>query len=332
MTGQQIINQALTSLNILDAGGAPSASESADLLIELNQQTDAWSADETLIPSVAVAQYLLAANVNPYALGPIAAGFTGAVLLGASATISAITDAAAAVLTTPAAPPTGALVYISGFTGNWAPANGCFAATNVSGTTFSIPVNSTGFGAIAGTPVWQLANVSRPVRVDGATIVSTVGSGTNRNPVQIVSQKTYFAHNDLSATASSPDEVYFDYADASGLMQVYLFPVATCPTATKIELITWNAIQAFALGTNQTLPPGYQDAIVQALAFRCLPRYGASVNQATAQIVTQLGVTAKDRVKRLNVMNRLLDPSLAPPTENQQREAAAQQQQQQGQR
>lgn len=236
-TGQTIINNALLALNIIDAGGSPSASESTDLLGELNTMLDAWATEETLIPSIATAQYTLTANQKIYPIGPAA--------------------------TAP-------------------------------------------------------FNVARPVRIDGAYLIATVGGGTNRNGLRLVSSKEYFEHNDLDASASSADELYPDWQDsAAGAMNLYLYPVPTCPTTTKLELQTWNPIAAFALGANQNLPNGYQDAIQQALSFRCLPRYGAVVNQATAAIVTELGKNAKDRIRQLNVKNRLLDPSLLPQPQQQ---------------
>lgn len=67
--------------------------------------------------------------------------------------ITAVTNANPAVFSVSAAPPTGQPVAISGFTGGWTAANGTFIATNISPTTFSIPVNSTGFGAVSGSPV-----------------------------------------------------------------------------------------------------------------------------------------------------------------------------------
>lgn len=329
-TGQTIVNNALTALNILDAGGSASASESVDLLAELNTMLDAWSAEETLVPSIATAQYALTASLNPYALGPVTLATAGN-LLGTKTTISGITDANPAVMTYAALVPalvSTQLLLISGFTGNWAPANGVWAITVASATTFSIALDSTTFGAIAGTPVFQLG-APRPVRIDQAVLVATVGAATIRRTLRIVGSPEYFSHGDLAASASTADEMYPDYADAAtGDLSLYFFPVPTCPTATKIELEVWNAIAAFTLPANQNLPPGYQDGIQQALAFRCLPRYGAAVNAETAQIVATLGVSAKDRIKTLNVKNRVLDPSLAPPTENQQRAQTAQQPQQ----
>jgi len=45
------------------------------------------------------------------------------------------------------------LVTISGGTGNWTAVNGTFTATIIDANTFSIPVNSTSLGALAGTVV-----------------------------------------------------------------------------------------------------------------------------------------------------------------------------------
>lgn len=310
-TGQQIITRAVSVLGIIDDGGSISASESAGLLIELNAMRSGWATDNTLIPSIAVALYALTANLNPYSFGPIAAGFTGAVLLPAGVAIASATNATPVVFTRAAhGLTTGALVYITGFTGNWTPANATFAVTVLSANTFSVVLDSTGFGAVTGTPIFQVANVARPVRVDGATLVSTVGGGTNRSPLEIVGATEYFAHNDLSASATTSDEIYFDYA--MGILKAYLFPVCSCPTATFLEARTWQAIAVFALETNVDLADGYEDAIVYALAYRCIPRYGAVINPEVAATVTAIGVTAKDRIKKLNVENRLLDPSLAP--------------------
>lgn len=80
--------------------------------------------------------------------------------------ISAATNASSAVLTTTglgAVGPVGTTfsATISGFTGAWAAANGAQTVklvTMASPATFSIPVDSTGFGAIAGKPILTLSN------------------------------------------------------------------------------------------------------------------------------------------------------------------------------
>lgn len=45
------------------------------------------------------------------------------------------------------------VICITGATGNWTPINGCFAATPTSANAFTIPVDSTTFGALTGTLV-----------------------------------------------------------------------------------------------------------------------------------------------------------------------------------
>ena len=77
--------------------------------------------------------------------------------------VTAASNAAAAVLTIQSigfAAPVGTTLTaaISGFTGAWAAANGAQTLTVIATNTVSIPVNSTGFGAMAGTPVIALAN------------------------------------------------------------------------------------------------------------------------------------------------------------------------------
>lgn len=70
------------------------------------------------------------------------------------ATISACTNAYPAVCTVPIYyTPNGGKFALSGFTGSWVSANGTFVATKLTPTTFSIPLDSSGFGAVTGTPV-----------------------------------------------------------------------------------------------------------------------------------------------------------------------------------
>lgn len=73
---------------------------------------------------------------------------------GYSSAVSAATNANPVVFTTTTHYLTsGQQVKITGGTGAWAAVNGTFAVTVISPTTFSIPVNSTAFGALAGSVV-----------------------------------------------------------------------------------------------------------------------------------------------------------------------------------
>lgn len=75
-----------------------------------------------------------------------------------SISITSVSNAAAAVITvsgghgfnTSALP----LVTISGGTGNWTPLNASLTATVINSTTFSVPIDSSGFGVVTGTLVY----------------------------------------------------------------------------------------------------------------------------------------------------------------------------------
>lgn len=71
------------------------------------------------------------------------------------ASITGGTAANPVSLTTASAPATGTLIVVSGATGTWAGINGTWQASRTSGTTFTIPVDSSAFGAFgAQTPAW----------------------------------------------------------------------------------------------------------------------------------------------------------------------------------
>ena len=82
------------------------------------------------------------------------------VAISSTATISAVTNAAAAKMTSAAhLLTTGDIVQITGFTVGWTGANGTFTVTVVDANNFTIPVDSTAFGAISGAPVFTAASL-----------------------------------------------------------------------------------------------------------------------------------------------------------------------------
>lgn len=94
----------------------------------------------------------------------------------ATGSVTAATNAAAAVLTSTAHNfPSGVTptLTFSGFTGNWTPLNGAHLITVIDANTFSVAVNSTGFGALTGTPVYLNGSA---ISIDG-----TATTGTNFN-------------------------------------------------------------------------------------------------------------------------------------------------------
>lgn len=152
-----------------------------------------------------------------------------------------------------------------------------------------------------------------PSRVYRAFII---GSDGNRNEIAVVNADKYYAHNDLSASAVVPDEVYpdFNIDPTSGLPTVYLWPVNTgTPT---LQLLVGAPFTTWALNTTYNIPQGYQDAITYALAWRLIPRFGMIVPQNIYQEVSGLAEKAELRIREMNKINRMLQPGaemLQPP-------------------
>lgn len=144
-------------------------------------------------------------------------------------------------------------------------------------------------------------NTQFPPRVYGAYI-----AGTNRNELRVVDAKTYFGHNDLTASAVTPEEVYVDFNvdPTTGFANVYTWPVQSgTPT---LNLLVACTFAAWALATNYIIPPGYQDAIEWALAFRLAPSFGAIVPPQILQTVMDQGQKAEQRLRQYNRANRQL--------------------------
>ncbi len=64
VTGQILVNNALTIIGINDQGGTPSASDSTDALSELNAMWDGWGIDEGLIYAITPLVASITANTN----------------------------------------------------------------------------------------------------------------------------------------------------------------------------------------------------------------------------------------------------------------------------
>lgn len=105
--------------------------------------------------------------------------------------ISAATNANPVEFTTAASHgyATGKILTLSGATGSWTPVNSTFTITVTAVNKFTIPVNSTGFGALAGSPIvgWQTSAHAVAVGYGwlySYTWVLQSGHETNRAPLQ----------------------------------------------------------------------------------------------------------------------------------------------------
>jgi hypothetical protein len=124
-------------------------------------------------------------------------------------------------------------------------------------------------------------NVARPIKIETATIVITIGGKLLRFPLQIIREEEWTAISDLGATGTVPSKLYYDPSEPNAALNFHPIPLASATT--QVELGTWTAVQQFALlSTNATLPPAYYKAILIGLQLELAPTYG---NLVSAQIL-----------------------------------------------
>lgn len=150
-------------------------------------------------------------------------------------------------------------------------------------------------------------NKPRPARIYKAFFVAAVSTGKIRKELKIVEAMEYYAHGDLTAAASTPDELYPDFnVDSNGYATLRFFPVSTCLTTSTAEIDAAVPFSAWTLVDDTILPAGYQDAINYALAFRLIPRFGAIVPEQVQKMVIANGMKAEERIRAMNAINRKL--------------------------
>lgn len=287
-TGQVIISNALTSLNILEQGGVPNASDSADALVELNDMWDAAGIDEGLIYAIIPFQGKLVANQGAYNIGSGAQFDT--------ARPARIYKAFVVRAVSFAAGTTGASAVI----------------TAVSTTGLYIGQSVVGAGVPQGAVILSIStNVSITISANATATaaVTLLAGGNDRNPLDIIEALKYYSKNDLGATAQTPQELYPDYnADANGFGRLYLWPIPLLVDPGFLELDSAVTFSAWALGTNYNIPQGYRDWLNYGLASRLLPRYGAAVDKSIAEYVMMRAEKAEARLRAANAFNRRLPP------------------------
>lgn len=265
---------------------------------------DAWSIDEGLIYAILTGLFPLTAYQQSYGIGQGAgadfstqrpARIYKASILNA-VTFSGTTTATSATITT-------------------ASTAGLAVGMTVIGT--GVPANSTILSFVANTSI----TISYACTASGTVTIACVG--LNRAKLDIVNAQRYYAHNDLGATATTPEELYPDYnVDGSGNARLYIWPVVSEFQKSYIEIDIAVSFTAWTLVGNYLIPPGYQDAIEWALAFRCLPGFGEAVNPSVAQVVIAAGQKAEQRIREMNAMNRQIPATAASVPDTQPQPAA----------
>lgn len=257
----------------------------------LNVMWKAWGVDEGLIWGEETFQAALAAGRAVYSIGTSGdlatarpARIYKAFAVGTVA-FTATTTLASKTLT--AIPDTSNLALGQQVIGAGVPANS-FITAIVNNTSATLNNAATATATLTG------------------TIYTTTG---NRNEIDIVGAGKYYAHNDLGASARTPDELYPDYltSGTNGTMNLYLFPVpSVAPLAIELDMAV--AFSTWTVGSNYNIPDAVQDAIEWAVAFRLLSTFGVAVQPQVAAVVTAEGQKSEARMRAANAFTRQLPP------------------------
>ena len=308
-TGQTIINNALTALGILDQGGVPSVSDSTDALGELNAMWDAWSIDEGLIYAIVEQRFPLAAGVAIYTIGP--GGAFNTQIPARIYRAKVVSDSGGAIASSSLG--NGGIGYAVNDTGVVANAMGTLATYTVNtvsgtGAVLTYTISGAGTGYLAGYGYATATGGGQPGSGSGFTvnILTVTAGGQNRNDLGIIDAATYYAHNDLAASAICPDEVYPDYnPDVNGFERLYFWPTTTASTL-NFQMEAGVTFATWSLQGNYNVPPGFLDDLQYALAWRCITRFGAAVDPKQVEIIEALAMKAEARVRTMNAKNRQL--------------------------
>jgi hypothetical protein len=149
-----------------------------------------------------------------------------------------------------------------------------------------------------GTGLWL---TTRPVAIESADIVATIGGSTKNSyfPLKIIGQKEFAMLQTLGDQADISKSLYCDNAFPSAT--VYLFP--TPALALNIDLYTWQPLTQFPLlTTTVAFPPGYPRMIAYNLAVEIAPLFEREVPEAVATI-------AKASMEAIEAVNARLTPT-----------------------
>jgi hypothetical protein len=110
---------------------------------------------------------------------------------------------------------------------------------------------------------------TRPLQIDRAAVIPA-GTSTEL-PLEKLTDAQYQDIPDKAFASTIPTQFWVEQTHPNA--KLWLWPVPT--TAATLVLYTWSRITEFAAGDTVTLPDGYEDALIHALALRIAPAYGA---------------------------------------------------------
>lgn len=284
MTAQDLIDSALRTIGVLDAGESPSTTERNDGLTALNHIVQSWNAQALPIPQI-TRQTVALTGAQSYALAtrPIKIK-AAAVLSTASVDLPlVIADAAgwAAFMDKQGTSDFGELLYYE----DGYPLGKIHVAPKASGTLALLMEKAIGSGvmqvretlALTGAASYTIGsgglfNVDRPVRVLGGSIAA--GSSVTKG-LRLVTAEEWAAYPAKGAGGNFAEVLFYDGAYPTGT--VWLAPKPA--TGGTLELFNYIALASFAtLATVIDLPPGYERALRLCLAVELAPEFGRALD------------------------------------------------------
>jgi hypothetical protein len=232
-------------------------------------------------------------------------------------TITGGTNAVSAVLTVPShGIPVGGSnsVAISGFLAfsPWNAANASFLATYVSSTQVSIPLNSTSFGAITGTPVLSLGgtlSTVRPISIENQNLVLPSLGGVGSVAVFLPMQKLEYEEWSLQRvlTISSISRRFY-YDLQFPLATMYFYPIPD--QGYQVISYSRNALNdTVSLTDNLVYPPGLYEHLMYSLAVRLGPKLGAVITPEVVALQRNAEMVYKSN--NIKTIKQRTDPEFA---------------------
>lgn len=167
------------------------------------------------------------------------------------------------------------------------------------------------FNLVANTQTYTIGsgatwNTPRPIWIDFAGLVQTVGGGTPvpEYPIHVMTDFEWAMTVVKALTSTLPTGLWYDRSfTSSGYGTITMWPIPT--VANQVVLYSPVPVDEFSLtdlSVSVLLPPGYRDFLMYHLAIRIAPSFGKSPNDVTIAMAS----TAMEKVKNSNLrMNTL---------------------------
>jgi len=140
-------------------------------------------------------------------------------------------------------------------------------------------------------------NVARPMFVDHINLQDTSTSPDTETPLSKLTEDQWAAVQFKDQTATLPTHWYYNPTYATGTID--LWPVPTGTTLEGVLYAPTAVAQLAALTTAVSMPPGYEEMLVTALAVRLAPQYGREPSQALKDAAREAKATVLRSNKRL---------------------------------